>query len=105
MIVTYSRRDTVHRVYELATRIAGGDDDVPGMGSEAWKMMGYHGAQGMPAAVRVPLGPVGQAYSFPRGEIVNVDVEVVLAGHSDIRRQEIAWLVASTVLSQRRDAG
>jgi hypothetical protein len=94
VIVTYSRNDKAAGVvYETATRVAR-DEAAPGEERSAIGALGHDGARS-PNAIEVPLRPVGSAYEFKPGLIFNVDASAAIAGHSDVFRPEIAWLLLS----------
>jgi hypothetical protein len=91
IVVTYSANDQAAALsYEVATRLAGGDDDAPG--ERAGKAMGYDGAQGV-NAFRLRLGPVGTIYPLEAGRVGNVDASSFIKGHGDVTIPEVAWLI------------
>lgn len=96
--VTHSARDSaLGELYPLASLV--GRDDAAAADDLLfrWGAIGYDGAQAVPAAT-APLGPVGRAYPFTTGAILNLDGNAVIAtggppagAHGDIFDPEVAW--------------
>ena len=53
--------------------------------------MGRNGAQHTPERVVGTLQPAGSAYAFESGKIYNLNADSIIADHSDICHNEVAF--------------
>jgi pimeloyl-ACP methyl ester carboxylesterase len=100
LTVCFSSHDRALSVFYPLASAAAGDDRAGAEDPLArFRAMGQLGAFNV---VPQTLGPVGTAYPFKAGEILNLDAsDVVIAGdspsgaHSDIFHPQLSWVVAS----------
>ena len=100
IVVTHSRNDrAVGVAYPLASRIAG--QDAAGLGDENDKFggLGRNGAQHTPERVVGTLQPVGSTYTFEPGKIYNLNADAIIADHSDICHNEVAFALLRAVVA------
>ena len=98
IVVTYSEHDVVlNRIYPVAAGLAGQDSFAPG----ELPLYGAAGAFGLRGPgldiVDEPMRPTGEDYSFPGGQIVNLDAGQyikkgfgLLGAHRSITEPEVA---------------
>jgi hypothetical protein len=98
IIITHSKNDkAVGVAYPLASRIAGQDASALGDAADRFGGMGTNGAQHTPESVDGMLKAVGGAYSFADGEVYNLDADAIIADHSDICHDEVAFALLNAV--------
>jgi hypothetical protein len=100
IVVTHSRNDSAVGVaYPLASRIAG--QDAAGLGDENDRFggLGRNGAQHTPERVVGTLQPVGSSYTFEPGKIYNLNADAIIADHSDICHNEVAFALLKAVVA------
>jgi len=62
---------------------------------EPW--LGTNGAQHTPESVNGTMKAVGGAYTFEKGKIYNLDADAIIADHSDICHDEVAFALLKAV--------
>ena len=98
IVVTHSSHDrAVGGAYPLASRIAGQDASALGDADDKFGGMGTNGAQHTPESVDGVLKAVGGAYTFEKGKIYNLDADAIIADHSDICHDEVAFALLKAV--------
>ena len=98
LLITFTAKDkAVGLAYPIASRLARQIASAMGDANDPYGGLGRNGAQKTPSALTAMLGGVGSAYTFaPRG-IYNLDSNAIIAGHSDLAHNEVAWAVVSAV--------
>jgi len=100
IVVTHSRNDrAVGVAYPLASRIAGQDAAALGDENDKFGGLGRNGAQHTPERVVGTLQPVGSAYAFEPGKIYNLNADAIIADHSDICHNEVAFALLTAVVA------
>ncbi len=98
IVVTYSSHDrAVGVAYPLASRIAGQDASALGDANDRFGGMGTNGAQHTPESVNGMMKAVGAAYTFEKGKVYNLDADAIIADHSDICHDEVAFALLKAV--------
>jgi hypothetical protein len=98
ILITHSKNDTaVGREYPLASRVAGQDAAEIGDASDKFGGMGANGAQHTPEAKEGLLQAVGGSYTFKDGTIYNLNADAIIAEHSDICHDEVAFALLQAV--------
>jgi hypothetical protein len=112
LVATWSRHDwAVGRWYPKASALARQDNqDDPAV--SRWGALGAGGFQSVQPLEPVDLLPAGQGYAFSAGCFYAVDGSEVIddwrqsafaGAHSDIRRPEVAWLIAAAAAAGRTE--
>ena len=100
IVVTHSRNDrAVGVAYPLASRIAGQDAAALGDENDRFGGLGRNGAQHTPERVVGTLQPVGSSYTFEPGKIYNLNADAIIADHSDICHNEVAFALLKAVVA------
>jgi hypothetical protein len=100
IVVTHSRNDrAVGVAYPLASRIAGQDAAALGDENDRFGGLGRNGAQHTPERVVGTLQPVGSPYTFEPGKIYNLNADAIIADHSDICHNEVAFALLKAVVA------
>ena len=98
ILVTHSQRDrAVGVAYPLASRVAGQDASALGDANDRFGGLGRNGAQHTPERVVGTLLPAPSAYSFEAGKVFNLNADEIIAEHSDICHDEVAWALLAGV--------
>jgi hypothetical protein len=98
ILITHSKNDkAVGVAYPLASRIAGQDASALGDANDRFGGMGTNGAQHTPESVEGTLKAVGGAYTFQDGKVYNLDADAIIADHSDICHDEVAFALLEAV--------
>jgi hypothetical protein len=98
ILITHSKNDkAVGVAYPLASRIAGQDASALGDANDRFGGMGTNGAQHTPESVEGMLKAVGGVYTFADGKIYNLDADAIIADHSDICHDEVAFALLEAV--------
>ena len=98
IVVTHSTHDkAVGVAYPLASRIAGQDASALGDANDQFGGMGTNGAQHTPEGVDGTMKAVGGAYTFEKGKVYNLDADAIIADHSDICHDEVAFALLKAV--------
>ena len=98
--VTYTPNDkALAMAYPNASHAAGQVAELPGrkyqLGQEVYRALGACGVAGCKDVPTCDLGPVGCVYTLGRG-LNGFNATKVISSHSDIRKEEVAWLIWST---------
>jgi hypothetical protein len=92
IVVTCTKNDkAVGIAYAIASRLANQIAAAIGGPDDKYGGLGRNGAQKTPEAAATVLGPVATTYGFQRGHVYNLNADNVIQGHSDIRRDEVAY--------------
>jgi hypothetical protein len=98
ILITHSKRDmAVGYAYPLASRLAGQDASFLGDENDRFGGIGRNGAQDTPERDVGTLEAVGGSYTFSADKLHNLNADRVIGGHSDIRRDEVAYAVLSGI--------
>lgn len=109
LLATHSDLDwAVGRWYPRASALAGHDASAVAVGR--WGALGASGFQGVPQARSGELGPVGTSYDLEPGGFLSINASGIISNwrdsafagaHSDIRKPELAHLIASAAACGR----
>jgi hypothetical protein len=92
ILITHSKNDgAVGVAYPLASRIAGQDAAALGDENDRFGAMGRNGAQKTPERVVGTLQATGSSYAFEPGKVYNLNADALIAEHSDICHNEVAF--------------
>ena len=102
LLATRSEFDwAVGRWYPRASALAG--QDASAVPVSRWGALGASGFQGIPGCRTLAMGPVGTAYDLVPGGMFTIESSAVISNwrdsafagaHSDIRKAELAHLIA-----------
>ena len=96
LIITFTAKDrAVGLAYPIASRIARQIASAIGDANDPYGGLGRNGAQKTPGATTVTLGAAGAPYAFAARGIYNLDANAVIAAHSDLGHDEVAWAILS----------
>jgi hypothetical protein len=97
-LITCSKQDkAVGLAYPLASLIANQNASDLGDKNDPFGGIGRNGAQHTPEASDGTLNPVGGAYHFQNGKLFNLNGDILITGHSDISKDEIAYALLTSV--------
>jgi hypothetical protein len=100
ILVTHSIRDrAVGVAYPLASRVAGQDAAALGDENDRFGGIGRNGAQHTPERVVGTLQPVATPYAFAPGKVFNLNADSLIAEHSDICHDEVAFALLTAIAS------
>ncbi len=99
LVATFSALDTVvGKVYAIASRLAGDNAKAIGDANDPFGGIGRNGAQRTQEAVVDLLHPVGQAYHFTSGKVINLDGSAgLITNHGDVTNDKVTYAFASAV--------
>lgn len=98
ILITHSKRDrAVGVAYPLASRVSGQDAAALGDENDRFGGIGRNGAQHTPERVVGTLQPTTVPYAFAPGKVFNLNADAVIAEHSDICHDEVAFAVLTAV--------
>ena len=100
ILVTHSNRDrAVGIAYPLASRVSGQDAAALGDENDRFGGIGRNGAQHTPERVVGTLQPVTTPYTFAPGKVFNLNADSLIAEHSDICHDEVAFALLTAIAS------
>lgn len=92
IVITCTVNDkAVGIAYAIASRLANQVAAAIGGPDDKYGGLGRNGAQKTPEAGAGVLGSAGTQYGFQKRHIYNLNADKVIGGHSDIRRDEVAY--------------
>jgi hypothetical protein len=99
IVATHSKKDAALSVaYVAASQAAGQVGELPvkdrSLKLESYSALGGKGITAVPGALKFELGAKGKVYELQRG-LNAVNGDNIIGSHSDIRRDEVAWLIWS----------
>jgi hypothetical protein len=100
VLITHTMNDrAVGFAYPLASRISGDKTMAFGDKDDTFGAMGRNGAQKMEVGESVvgQLLPIGAHYAFQSSKYFNMEASDFIKDHSDVRGQEIAYMVSKAV--------
>jgi hypothetical protein len=98
ILVTHSIRDrAVGIAYPLASRVSGQDAAALGDENDRFGGIGRNGAQHTPERVVGTLQPVTTPYAFAPGKVFNLNADALIAEHSDICHDEVAFALLTAI--------
>jgi hypothetical protein len=98
ILVTHSKQDrAVGIAYPLASRVSGQDAAALGDENDRFGGIGRNGAQHTPERVVGLLQPTTARYAFASGKVFNLNADAIIAEHSDICHDEVAFALLTAI--------
>jgi len=98
ILVTHSVQDrAVGVAYPLASRVSGQDAAALGDENDRFGGIGRNGAQHTPERVVGTLQPTTMPYAFQPGKVFNLNADSIIAEHSDICHNEVAFALLTAI--------